>query len=426
MEGVVYKKLPKSHVSFEVTVPVEELAHAEKGALKRLAANLAVKGFRKGKAPEEIVRQHVGDAGVFEEASRDVIEKKYIEALRAHEVKPLGHPQINVTKIAPKNPLIFTITVATHPVFTLADYNAIAKKLAGSMLKPITVEEQEIQDTLAWLLRSRKKEALVARPAQQGDKVEVNFETRQAGVKIEGGESRNHPLVIGDNKFIPGFEDQLVGMQANEEKKFSVKVPADYAKENLRGKMLDFTVTMNAVYAVELPALDDAFAQSIGKFENMEALKTNIKEGLQKEKEEAQKEEYHHQLAEEIATSSGIEIGDLAVAQEAENMIHEFKHSVEAHGFDFDTYCLNIKKTGDELKKDFTKQAEMRLKIMFALAAVAEKENIAPTEEEVEERFQRVARQRTLEGNAPENNELLRRNIFGIIQNEKVFERITK
>ncbi|MEK7487721.1 MAG: hypothetical protein AAB598_00140, partial [Patescibacteria group bacterium] len=152
----------------------------------------------------------------------------------------------------------------------------------------------------------------------------------------------------------------------------------------------------------------------------------NIKEGLQKEKEEAQKEEYHHQLAEEIATSSGIEIGDLAVAQEAENMIHEFKHSVEAHGFDFDTYCLNIKKTGDELKKDFTKQAEMRLKIMFALAAVAEKENIAPTEEEVEERFQRVARQRTLEGNAPENNELLRRNIFGIIQNEKVFERITK
>ena len=116
------------------------------------------------------------------------------------------------------------------------------------MIRPIAVEEQEIQDALLWLQRSRKKEALVARPAHSGDKVEINFETRQAGVKIEGGESRNHPLVIGDNKFVPGFEDQLVGMQVHEEKKFSVKVPADYAQGNVRGKVLDFTVTMNAVY----------------------------------------------------------------------------------------------------------------------------------------------------------------------------------
>ncbi|MBI5913602.1 trigger factor [Candidatus Azambacteria bacterium] len=421
MEGVVYKKLPGSQVSFEVTVSAEELKLAERKELGRLAANLAVKGFRKGKAPEDIVRQHVGDAGILEEASRDVIEKKYIEALTAHEVKPLGHPQINVTKIASGNPLVFSITVATHPSFTLADHHAIAQKLAKEMMKPVAVEEQEIQDALAWLQRSRKKEALVARPAQRGDKVEVNFETRQAGVKIEGGESRNHPVVIGDNKFILGFEDQLIGMQAHEEKQFSVKAAEDYAKENLRGRVLDFTVTMNAVYAVELPTLDDAFAQSLGKFENLEAIKTNITEGLQKEKEEAQREEYHRKLAEEIATRSGIEIGDLAVAQEADSMIREFQHNVEAHGFDFDTYCANIKRTRDDLKKDFTKQAEMRLKVMFALAAIAEKENIVPTEEEVEERFQRVARQRAMEGHAAENNELLRRNVFGIIQNEKVF-----
>ena len=421
MEGVIYKKLPKSQASFAVIVPVEELAQAERGALKRLAENLAVNGFRKGKAPEDIVRQHIGGAGVLEEASRDVIEKKYIEILKTHEIKPLGHPNIEVKKIAPGNPLEFTITVATHPLFALADYKAIAKKLAGEMMKAVTVEEQEIQDALEWLQRSRKKEVLVARPAQSGDKVEINFETRQAGVKIEGGESRNHPLVIGDNKFIAGFEDQLVGMQAKAEKKFSLTVPADYAKENLRGKALDFTVTMNAVYAVETPPLDDAFAQSLGKFENMEAIKTNIKEGLQKEKEEAQKEAYHKKLAEEIAARSGIEIGDLAVAQEVESMIHEFKHNVEEHGFDFDTYCINIKKTRDDLKKDFTTQAEIRLKVMFALVAIAEKENIAPLEEEVEERFQRVARQRAMEGHAVENNELLRRNVFGIIQNEKVF-----
>lgn len=425
MEGVVYKKLPKSQVSFEVTVSVEELARAEHGALARMAANLEVKGFRKGKAPEEIVRQHIGTAGVLEEASRDVIEKKYIEILKTHEIKPLGHPSIDVKKIASGNPLIFTITVATHPSFALVDYFAIAKKYAGEMVKPVTVQEQEIQDTLAWLQRSRKKEALVARPAQRGDKAEINFETRLAGVKIEGGESRNHPLVIGDNKFIPGFEDQLEGMQAREEKKFSLTVPADYAKENLRGKVLDFMVTMNEVYAVELPPLDDAFAHALGKFENMEAIKTNIAEGLKKEKEDAQKEEYHKKLAEEIAARSGIEIGDLAVAQEADNMIHEFMHNVEAHGFDFDTYCINIKKTREDLKKDFTKQAEMRLQVMFALAAIAEKENIMPTEEEVEERFQRMVRQRAGEGHTAENNELLRQRVFGMIQNEKVFERIT-
>lgn len=421
MEGVIYKKLPKAQASFEVTVLPQELGQAEQGALKRLAANIEIKGFRKGKAPEAIIRQHIGDAGVLEEASRDVIEKKYMEILTAHEIKPLGHPHIDVKKIAPGNPLEFTITVATRPSFTLADHHAIAKKLAQDILKPVEVEEQEIQDALQWLQKSRKKEALAARAAQSGDKVEVNFETRQAGVKIEDGESRNHPLVIGENKFIPGFEEQLVGMQAGEEKKFSVKVPADYAKENLRGKVLDFAVTMQAVYSVELPALDDAFAQALGKFENMEAIKTNIKEGLQKEKEETQKEEYRRKLAEEIATRSGIEIGDLAVAQEADNMIQEFKHNVEEHGFDFDTYCINIKKTRDDLKKDFTRQAEMRLAVMFALAAIAEKENIVPTEDEVEERFQRLARQRATSGHTDENPELLRRHVFGIIQNEKVF-----
>ena len=161
MEGVVYKKLPKSQASFAVTVSIEELAQAERGALKRLAENLAVKGFRKGKAPEDIVRQHVGDAGVLEEASRGVIEKKYIEILKAHEIKPLGHPNIEVKKIAPGNPLEFTITTATHPVFALADYTAIAQKLAKDLMKPVIVEEQEIQDALEWLQRSRKKEVLV-------------------------------------------------------------------------------------------------------------------------------------------------------------------------------------------------------------------------------------------------------------------------
>ena len=155
MEGVVYKKLPKSQVSFEVTVQAEELAQTEHRALKRLAANLEVKGFRKGKAPEDIVRQHVGDAGILEEASRDVIEKKYIDILKTHEIKPLGHPKIEVKKIASGNPLVFAITVATHPSFALADYHAIAKKMAGEMQKPVIVEEQETQDALAWLQRSR-------------------------------------------------------------------------------------------------------------------------------------------------------------------------------------------------------------------------------------------------------------------------------
>ncbi len=420
MEGVIVKKLPKSQTLFEVVLPEEAVQVEMAAAAEMLSQKADIKGFRKGKAPRDVLERHVGTSRLFEEASYSAIDKIYQSLFKEHALHPVGQPSVEIKKCAPGNPLVFSLTIASYPEIILPDYRAIARKALAEK-KTVVVKKEEVEETLSHIQKSRRKEVLVARPARKGDLAELDFETRIAGVKLEGGSSRNHPLLLGESKFIPGFEENIFGMTATEEKTFALTVPNDYYQEPLRGKQLDFTVTLNGVYELTLPELDDAFATSLGAFDTMEKLEENIRSGIQKEKEAQETGRARKLFAEEAAGKAIIDVPDVLVDQEVQKMISEMQNTIEQEGADFAGYCVSIKKTKDDLKKDFRAQADTRVRIALILSEIATKENIELDEKEVEAQVEMMFAKYDEAQKTRIDTRLLKEYVSGIMKNEKVF-----
>jgi len=421
MNTVEIKKLPKSLVELEITVPEKEVVSKMEQASVKLSSGLEIKGFRKGKVPLEVLEKHIGKEKIFEEACFLAANERYAVAIESHGLKVLGHPKMDVLKMAIGNPFVFKVAVPVYPDIQLADYKAIAEKVRGEK-KKVEITDDEINKSIDWLRKSRKKEVLVARPAKKGDMVEVDFEAWIGGVKMEGGDSKNHPFVLGESKFIQGFDEEIENMQAKEKKEFALVVPDNFPQANLKGKKIDFKVTLNSVFEVTLPELDDQFAKSIGKFENIQALTDNIRSGLELEKAQAEKERLRQLFAKKAAEESNIEIADFLVDQEVESMIKGVENDVSGHGVKFDDYLLSIKKTTQDLKKDFRGQAELRVKVLLIFPEIAKKENISLKDEEVENRVNELLKKYNNFEQFKENPETLKNYVSGIMMNEKVFE----
>lgn len=420
MNGVIITKLPKSQVKWEITVPAETVAAAYSRACEKIGATIEIKGFRKGKAPADAVRRFAGEQKIFQEASFLAMEEAYAEAVKESDLRIVGNPRVEVTKIAPGNPLVFCVTAAVVPEVTLPDYKEIVRAHARART-PVAVSDEEVSDALMWLRQSRRKEVLVSRPAKEGDRVEIDFESRIAGVKVDGGDSRNHPLVLGKSKFAEGFDAAISGMAGGEVKEFSLDIPATHARAQMRGKRVDFKVKMNRVYEVTLPELDDAFAQSFG-YANAEAFAGNIRESLRKEKEEREKESFRSLIARSIAQKSHAEIPDVLKERETDTMYEELARALGMRGLDMDGYLSSLKKTKEEMRAEMAQEAEMRVKIALVLGEIARAEGIAVLPEEAHERVELILQKESAEKRARADRELLSRYVSGIIRNEKVYE----
>lgn len=252
--------------------------------------------------------------------------------------------------------------------------------------RELKVEEKEIDKALDYLRKSRAKIITVNKPAQKGNRIEIDFEVRLAGVKIENGESKNHPLILGEGRFLPGFENELEGMKAGQEKEFSLKVPADWPDKKIAGKNLDFKVKMNIVQERELPEINDEFAKSLGNFDSLGSLKQSVKDGLMQEKETMEKQRIRIELIEKIAADSKTEVPENLINEELEIMVNELKVSISQLGLDFEKYLSEIKASVDNLKKSWKEQAEKRVKIGLCLKVIADKEKISVSDEEVEQK----------------------------------------
>jgi trigger factor len=288
----------------------------------------------------------------------------------------------------------------------------------------LEVEEQEIKKALDYLQKSRAKIITVNRSAKKGDRVEVDFEIRQGSVKIEDGTSKNHPLILGEARFLPGFEEELEGMTGGEEKEFVLKAPIDWPDKRIASKNLDFKVKMNLVQQRNLPVIDDEFAKSLGNFKSLSEVKKSIKQGLFQEKEIKEKERIRIELIEKIAQDSKIEIPNILIEQELEKMLIELKASIESMSLDFEKYLKEIKKTADELKKDWQKQAEKRVEIALCLQEIAERENIKVSDEEVKEKINQDLKHHPDIKDVEKNIDLavLKEYTKGVLRNKKVFE----
>lgn len=281
----------------------------------------------------------------------------------------------------------------------------------------VIVKKEEIDKSLEYLQNSRAKIITINQPAKKGNRLEIDFEIRQGGVKIENGTSKNHPLILGQGRFLPGFEKELEGMKADEEKEFSLEPPG-------RGKNFDIKVKINLVQKRELPDINNEFAKSLGNFDSLDGLKQSIKDGLMQEKEIKEKQRIRIELIEKIAQDSEIDAPDDLVKQELEKMIAEFKIGIANMGLDFNRYLKEINKSFDELKKDWQKQAEKRVKIGLCIQEIAQRENIDVSDEEVKERINQDLKHYPDVEQVKKNIDLdaLKEYTENILKNEKVFE----
>jgi trigger factor len=433
------RTLPRSRIEIRVEEQYETLEPLLQKAAKLISETLDIPGFRKGHAPYEKIRDAVGEFRILEEAARLLIRKQYAEIMRELTtnnpqpttdnrqrkipIEPIGQPDVAITKLAKGEPLAYTITLSVIPAFDMPDYKKIAARIARGK-KDMAADIKEIDDAIKWLRESRATLVTVARPAEKSDRVEIDFTVTREAVKLEGGESKNHPLVIGEGSFIPGFEEKLVGLRANEEKTFSLIVPQNYQDKTIAGKELEFSVVMKLVQERKLPELTDDFARSIGAFENTEELKKNIRDGITQEKEMKERDRVRMEIADAVTVEIKAEMPEILLNTELEKMREELKRNIVKMGVKWEEYLMHIKKSEDDLKRDWGADAEKRVKIALILREIAKKENITPSSEEIQEAADKFLAHSGYTGEELKkiDKESLKQYALGVARNEKVFE----
>jgi len=343
--NVTTKKLPKSQVELTVELSIEELKPYIQQAVAEISKESVIAGFRPGKAPYEIVEKQVGAMKIYQQAAEKAIQKTYPQAIIDNKLLTVGPPKIAVEKIAPNNPLVYKATAALLPNVKLGDYKKIKEGR-----KEVGVEAKEVDGTLNNLQKMFGKEKRVSRPVQKGDKVEMDMNTYVDKVPIDGGKSENHPVTVGEGHFIPGFEDNLVGLVEGQTKEFQLKFPKEYHRKDLAGKPVDFKVKMKSIFEIEKPDLDDNFAKTAGKFEKLDDLRRQIEKNIHQEKTAKEQQRWELAVIEQIINKSSFdEIPDILVESELHKMLHELEHEVTGQGMKFEDYLSSIKKSKEDL-----------------------------------------------------------------------------
>lgn len=420
------KKIPGSKVEFSVSVPWEKWKKYLDVSASEISEEIKIPGFRPGKAPREVVAQKVGKEMILNHATEKGVNEGYKAFVTEQKIEPIGYPEVEIKKVEEGKPIEFTAKVAVMPEVSLNEKyrEEIIKINQESKEKKPEVKEEDIKLELDRIANSRVKLVTVRRPAQKEDSVEIDFTVKMNNVPIENGTSKNHNMIIGRGVFIPGFEDHLIGMNEGEEKNFELTFPESYFKKDLAGKVATFEVKMNLVQERQTPEMNDELAKSLGQFENLEALKKSIREGLEKEQEEAIKEERRAKYLDVLIESSPIELPEVLIHEETHRMFHEFADQIQGMGLTLEQYLDQIKKDRKELEKDWHEPAEKRVKSTLLLDKVAEKEKIEPSAEEIEGRMNEVLKYyknvKDFEKNV--GTERLYNYVKGTLKNEKVFE----
>ena len=373
-------RLPKSQVTLTIEVTPEELRPALQQAVQEISREVEIAGFRPGKAPYDIVVKRVGEMRVYQHAAEFAVADSFPGAVKQEKLTTVGQPEISVQKLAPGNPFVYTATVSVIPEIKLGNY----KKIKVEKKTP-QVDKKDVEETLHNIQKMHGTEARVQRAATRGDKVEVNLQIFRDSVPIDGGQAKNHPVIIGESNFIPGFEDHLINMKENEKKEFTLTFPKNYHQKDLASKDALFKVAVTAVYNITLPPIDDEFAKTVANLPTLDELKKRVEQNIKEEKKHREQQRYERALLEEVIGKS--EFGELPVFlvnNELDRMSHELRHDVERRGMKYDNYLSSIKKTEESLRQEFLPEAEKRIKSALILREIGQKEGIEVTNEEID------------------------------------------
>ncbi|MBI2062665.1 MAG: trigger factor [Candidatus Yanofskybacteria bacterium] len=424
-------KLKDSQVQLIVNLNKEDLLLYALEAEKGLAKEVKVEGFRLGKASKEAIRKKVGEQTIREEALNLAIQSTMAKILSEEKFDVMEQSDFMIKENS-ADKLIYQIRLTVFPEVKLGDYKGLTVKR-----NLISVNEVEVKKILQEIVSSRAILKEVKKPAKTGDRVEVDFLVKDAGALIDGGKSENHPLVIGEDKFIPGFEAQIIGLKTGEKKSFSLKIPDDFYQKSIAGKNLDFEIVLKRVEERTVPKLDDSFARSLGQFQMLAELEASIKQGLTLEKEAKEKDRMRLTILNEIADKTKVDVPSMLVEKHLDSMVQGLDNELHEKGMELGLYLAHIKKTQEDLRRDWRNKAEEQVKISLIVRAVGKEERFEVSESEINRELELVLQQYMARGGAdggPGGQEILQNidpeqmksKIHNALLNEKVFEFLEK
>jgi trigger factor len=383
------KKLPKSQIELMVELSYEEFKPYIKIGTEKISKEVKVEGFRPGKVPYEILKQKIGEMSILEESAREAINKTIRKAIDdIIEKQAVGEPKVDITKLAPNNPLEYKVVVAILPEITLGDYKNLKIKKEKA-----EINEEEIKRSIDYLREMRVTEKIADREIKEDDKVIVNIKMFLDKVPVEGGQSKDTAVIIGKDYLVKGFDKKLIGAKKGDKREFKLPYPSDHYQKNLAGKMVEFEVEIKEIYSRELPELNEEFAKTLG-LKSIKELEENLRKNLKQEKENEAKQKTEIKMLDEIIKKSKFEeIPDVLIEHEAQTMLAEIEHGVKNQGGKFEDYLTSLKKTKEELLLDMYPNAMKRVKSALLIREIGDKEKIKATDEEVEKKVEELLKQ---------------------------------
>ncbi len=380
------KDLAKSQIELIIELSIEELKpYIEQGA-KKVSQEVKVDGFRPGNVPFDILRQKIGDMTIWEEAANIAIHKTIDDVLKKNVEKQIvGQPRVEITKLAPDNPLEFKVVVATIPEIQLGEYKGLKVKE-----KQVEVKDEEIEKIISDLQEMRVKEIIADREIKDADKVVVDIEMFLDKVPVEGGQGKAAAIIIGKDYIVPGFDKKIIGAKKDEVREFTLPYPDDFHMKNLAGKMVEFRVKINDVYERQLPELNDEFVVGFG-LKKVGELRENIKKSVIDQKKHESSQAAEKEILEKVVEKTKFgDIPEVLIEHEGQNMLHELEHGIKEQGGNLDDYLSSSKKTREQMMLELLPEAVKRVKISLLIREVAEREQIKVDAKEIDEHIKEM------------------------------------
>ncbi|MEM1502328.1 trigger factor [Domibacillus sp. 8LH] len=373
-----------------VEVDAETVDKGLNTAFQKVVKTINVPGFRKGKMPRPLFEQRFGVEALYQDAIDAILPEAYGNAIDETGIEPVDRPEIDVEQFEKGKPFIFTAKVTVKPEVTLGDYKGLEVEKENT-----EVTEEDVQNELKDL-QKRHAELVVKEDGtvENDDTVVIDFEGFVNGEAFEGGQADNYSIVIGSGTFIPGFEEQLIGMKTGEEKDVEVTFPEEYHAEELAGKPATFKVKLHEIKAQELPELNDEFAKETDEeVETLEALKTKIQERLAEQKKNAAEQKLRDDLVEKAVANAQTDVPEAMINTEIDRMLQEFTQNLSMQGMNLDLYYQFSGQTEEDLRSQMKENAETRVRTSLTLEAIAEAENLEPTDEDVDAEVTKMSEQ---------------------------------
>lgn len=381
------EKLEKSMAKLTIEVSADDLEKALQSAYKKQKNKIAIPGFRKGKVPRQMIEKMYGAEIFYDDAANELIPKAYSEAYDECEEDIVSRPEIDVIQIEKGKPFIFTATVALKPEVTLGEYKGLEVEKVST---EVTAEEVDakIQEEAE---KNARQITVEDRPVQDGDEVILDYEGFVDGAAFDGGKGENYPLTIGSGSFIPGFEEQLIGVEAGAQKEINVTFPEEYHAEELKGKEAVFKCTIHEIKAKELPEIDDEFASEVSEFDTLEEYKEDLKKQLADKKAAEGREKQEDEAVEQAVKNAQYELPEAMIETQVMQMADSFTQRMRSQGLTMEQYFQFTGLKAERFMEDLRTQAVKSIETRLVLEAVVKAENIEVSDERFDEEIEKMA-----------------------------------